>query len=99
MDWLALERRDMSTLEAKIEILQMQKNDAFETLAEEREKYDELDKICRAQHVAINKCADNLHEAHLALMAFIDVKNDIYEESRKRAKERKKAKASIKAND
>ena len=89
---------DLNTLKAKIEILQMQKNDAFEVLAEEREKYDELDKICRAQHEAINKCAENLHEAHLALMVFIDVKIDIYEESRKRAKERKKAKDSITAN-
>lgn len=72
------------------ELLQIQRDGAFEALDEEREKYDELDKICRAQHEAISQCANHLHEAHLALMGFIDVKIDIYAESRRLAKERKK---------
>ena len=76
------------------ELLQIQRDDAFEALAEEREKYDELEKICRAQHEAINQCANHLHEARLALMGFIDVKMDIYAESRKRAKQRKKINAT-----
>lgn len=71
------------------ELIQIQRDGAYEALAEEREKYGDLEKICHAQHEAINQCADHLHEAHLALMGFIDVKMDIYTESRKRAKARK----------
>lgn len=73
-----------------MKLLRIQMEDAIEALAEEREKYEELEKICRAQHEAINACADHLREAHLALMAFIDAKSDIYQESRKRAKARKR---------
>lgn len=83
--------------EQEIELLRIQKADAFEALADEREKYEELDKICRAQHEAINTCANHLREAQLALMAFIDSKADIYEESRKRAKARRNTKTLLRS--
>lgn len=78
----------------EIALLKIQRQDAYEALQEEREKYGELEQICRAQHEAINIAADHLREAQLALMAFIDVKTDIYEESRKRAKSRKAARTT-----
>ena len=73
----------------EMKVIKFQYETAIEALEEERQKYDELNAICRAQHEAICQCSHHLHEATLALLAFVDAKIDIYAESKKRAKQKK----------